>query len=117
MATMPTKADTSWAEKWYSEKYEPWSRQAQPLIEAHQYALAFKTYPFLGFNQTPWSPVRIPLSDVRLGVVSTAGLYRRDVDPPFTDTPDGEGDSRVLELPRDVDLQTLLLHIRTFRTI
>jgi hypothetical protein len=107
MATMPTKADTSWAQRWFSEKYEPWSREVQPLIEAHQYGIAFKTYPFLGFDQTPWSPVRIPLEDVRLGVVSTAGLYRRDVDSPFTDAPYGEGDSRVIELPRGVSGQSL----------
>ncbi len=107
MTAIPAKADTSWVPGWYREKYDPWSRQVQPLIESRQYGLAFKTYPFLGFDQTPWSPVQIPLSDVSLGVVNTAGLYRRDVDPPFKDGPDGEGDSRVIELPRDVDPGTL----------
>lgn len=107
MATIPTKTDTSWTQKWYSEKYEACFREVRPLIEAHQIGAAFKTYPFPAFDQTPWSPVRIPLSAARLGVVSTAGLYRRDVDPPFADTSEGEGDSWVIELPRDVDSQTL----------
>ena len=107
MPAIAAKADTSWVPGWYREKYEPWSRQVQPLIEAHQYGQAFKTYPFLSFDQSPWRPVQIPISDVRLGIVSTAGLYRRDVDSPFGDGPDGEGDSRVIALPRDVDIGTL----------
>ena len=105
MATLATKADTSWTQKWFREQYEPWFQEARPLIEQHQYGAAFKTYPFPAFDQSPWSPVQIPLSAARLGIVSTAGLYRRDVDLPFADT--SEGDPRVIELPRNLDSRTL----------
>ncbi len=40
MATLATKADTSWTQKWFREQYEPWFQEARPLIEQHQYGAA-----------------------------------------------------------------------------
>lgn len=97
-------ADTRWIPG-FQEKYAVWFREAKASLEAHQYGTIFKTYPFPSFEETPWAPVRIPLAKGRLGVVSTAALYRRDVDPPFADT--AEGDPRVLELPGDVNPREL----------
>ena len=104
MARVAPKADTSWIPA-FRKKYEEWFKEARSLIEAHQYPAAFKTYPFPNFDQSPWSAVRVPLSEGRLGIVSTAAIYRRKVDPPFTDT--AEGDARILEIPSDADLQSL----------
>jgi hypothetical protein len=97
-------ADTRWIPG-FREKYALWFREAKALIEAHQYPAAFKNYPFPAFEETPWTPVRAPLAKGRLGIVSTAALYLRDIDPPFADTV--EGDPRVLELPADVRLTAL----------
>jgi D-proline reductase (dithiol) PrdB len=97
---MQTKADSGWIPK-FREQYGAWFQQARPLIEAHQYAAAFRSYPFPAFEQTPWTPVTVRLDAVRLGVVTTAGLYRRGVDRPFADTV--EGDPRIVTLPSDVD--------------
>ena len=104
-------ADTRWIPG-FQEKYEIWFREAKALIEAHQYPAAFKNYPFPAFAETPWAPVRTPLAKGRLGIVSTAAIYRRDVDPPFADTV--EGDPQVLELPAEVqksELTTSHAHI------
>jgi hypothetical protein len=35
-------------------------QEAGSLLEAHQYAEAFKTYPWPTFAHAPWSPVRTP---------------------------------------------------------
>jgi hypothetical protein len=104
MAAIQAKADISWIPR-FQEKYELWFAEAKALLESHQYAPAFKTYPFPQFQQTPWAPVRVPLSSGRLGIISTAAIYRRDLDPPFADTP--EGDSQIIGLPREVNRQTL----------
>lgn len=104
MAVISPKADAGWIPK-FREKYEPWFREAKALIETHQYPAAFKTYPFLSFDHTPWTPVRVPPEEARLGLVSTAGIFREGIDAPFADTT--EGDPKVIELPGDVDLKTL----------
>jgi D-proline reductase (dithiol) PrdB len=101
---IPTRADSSWIPT-FREKYEAWIREARALLEAHQYGVAFKTYPFPAFDQTPWTPFAIPLTTARLGVVTTAGLYRRGIDPLFADT--AEGDPRVLAFPSGVDVKAL----------
>ncbi len=104
MGRVAPKADTSWILA-FRKKYDEWFKEARSLLEAHQYPAAFKRYPFPNFNQSPWSAVRVPLSEGRLGIVSTAAIYRRKVDPLFTDT--AEGDARILEIPSNADLQSL----------
>lgn len=84
MRALPIKADTSWIPE-FRAKYEAWFPAALPLLRAHQYAAAFKTYPFPAFGGTPWTPLATPLGRACLGVVTTAGVYRRRVDAPFQD--------------------------------
>ena len=103
-AVSPTKAEGSWIPE-FRAKYEAWLPGALPLIRAHQYAEAFKAYPFPVFAGAPWTPLATPLERARLGVVTTAGVYRRGIDPPFDDTE--EGDPRLLALPADVALDAL----------
>lgn len=98
------KADASWIPE-FAARYETWLPEARPLIEAHRYAEAFKTYPYPAFADAPWVPLGTPLEAARLGVVTTAGVYRHGVDQPFEDT--AEGDPRVLELPVDGGLDGL----------
>jgi hypothetical protein len=91
------RADPGWIAE-FAARYDAWLPAARPLLEAHRYGEAFKTYPFPGpFTGTPWSELTIPLDAVRLGIVTTAGVYRRGSDPPFEDT--AEGDPRVVALP------------------
>ena len=104
MLAVSPKADVSWIQG-FRGKYPEWFLGAKPLLEAHQAPAAFKTYPFVSFNQTPWSPLRIPLSEVCLAVVSTAGLFRKGMDTPFADT--AEGDPRVIQLPSNVETKSL----------
>jgi len=104
MRKVSPKADVSWAQG-FRGKYQEWFQGAKPLLEAHQAPAAFKTYPFVSFNKTPWSPLRISLSEVRLGMVSTAGLFRKGIDAPFADT--AEGDPRVIQLPSNIETKSL----------
>jgi len=101
------KSDASWLSG-FRTGYGPWWAEARPLIEAHQYAQAFKSYPWPTFSATPWTPVTKPLSQSRLAVVTTAGLYRPGIDGPF-DGDGPEGDWSFRALPRHVDLKALAI--------
>ncbi|MBI4241596.1 MAG: hypothetical protein HY613_07755 [Candidatus Rokubacteria bacterium] len=105
---MPTvKSDPSWLAE-FRARYGPWWAEARPLIEAHQYAPAFKSYPWPTFATAPWAPVSKPLSASRLAVVTTAGLYRPGVEAPFqSENPEGDWSFRAL--PREVDLKALAI--------
>lgn len=101
------RADSGWIDAFRS-RYAAWWPEARPLIERHEYGAAFKTYPWPTFTETPWTPVRKPLAESRVGVVTTGGLYRPGVDAPF----DGEapdGDWTVRAIPADVPIQTLAI--------
>lgn len=105
MATDRPKADPSWIAA-FAARYDAWLPEGRPLIEAHRYGDAFKTYPYPGpFTETPWTEVATPLDAACLGVVTTAGVYRRGIDAPFEDTV--EGDPRVVEVPTEAALESL----------
>ncbi|HEX9747708.1 MAG TPA: glycine/sarcosine/betaine reductase selenoprotein B family protein [Methylomirabilota bacterium] len=102
-----TKADSGWIDE-FRARYADWWPEARPLIEHHDYAAAFKTYPWPAFSTAPWTPVTKPLAASRVGVVTTGGLYRAGVDAPF----DGgalEGDWSFRSIPADVAIQTLAI--------
>jgi hypothetical protein len=90
----------------FRARYEPWWAEAGPRIAAHDYATAFKTYPWPSFDTAPWTPVERPVGASRVAVVTTGGLYRPGIDKPF----DGdalEGDSSYREIPRDAAIARL----------
>lgn len=68
-------------------------------------------YRFRVIDPTPCTPLRMPLSEARVGLVSTAGLHHRDT-PPFRSWIPG-GDVSFRELSSDVDLDELVLHHRS----
>ncbi len=103
-ATLP-RSDASWIAA-FRAGYATWVETARPLIERHDYAAAFKTYPWPTFTESPWTDLETPLASARLAVVTTGGLYRPGVDRPFDgDAP--EGDTSFRAIPRETALATL----------
>jgi D-proline reductase (dithiol) PrdB len=100
-----TKADSGWIDE-FRARYADWWPEAQPMIERHDYATAFKTYPWPAFPPAPGTPVTKPLAASRVGVVTTGGLYRAGVDAPF-DGGAPEGDWSFRSIPAGVPIQTL----------
>ena len=85
-----TKADSGWIDE-LRARYADWWPEARPMIERHDSATAFKTYPWPVFTKAPWTEVTKPLARSRIGLVTTGGLYRSGVDAPFDgDAPEGE---------------------------
>jgi D-proline reductase (dithiol) PrdB len=54
----------------------------------------------------PWSPLRHPLAETALALVSTCGAYRRDIDCPF-DAANYYGDPSFKEIPIETPVNTL----------
>ncbi len=56
-------------------------------------------FPCMEHDDTPWQPMRKPLSESRVALVTSAGLHVRD-DKPFITELNGGGDSSYRVLPR-----------------
>jgi glycine/betaine/sarcosine/D-proline reductase family selenoprotein B len=103
----PVKSDSRWIGE-FQARYASWWPEAAPLIARHEYGVAFKTYPWPVFSETPWTPLRKPVAQSAVAVVSTGGLHRPGVDPAF-DGVAPEGDWGFRALPRDVELSSLAI--------
>jgi len=57
-------------------------------------------------DSAPWTPLRQPLTETALALVSTCGAYRRDVDCPF-DAANYYGDPSFKEIPKDTPVSAL----------
>ncbi|MEX2148377.1 MAG: glycine/sarcosine/betaine reductase selenoprotein B family protein [Candidatus Rokuibacteriota bacterium] len=90
----------------FRARFDAWWPAARPLLEAHAFAQAFATYPWVAFDDVPWTAVTRPLAAMRIALVTTAGLYRHGVDAPFmAEAPDGDAGYRAL--PRPAPLASL----------
>ena len=56
-------------------------------------------YPCMEHDDAPWTPMRKPLNESRVALVTSAGLHLRD-DKPFISDTRGKGDSSYRVLPR-----------------
>jgi D-proline reductase (dithiol) PrdB len=101
----PVRSDPRWIPG-FRDQYATWWPGAAPLIERHDYAAAFKEYPWPTFTEAPWTPVVKPLSRSRIAVVSTGGLYCPAKDAPF-DAHAAAGDAGWRAIPADTDMTTL----------
>ena len=71
-----------------------------------KYRLFLKTYRWRRIEPVPWAPLKKPLSDCRLLLISSAGIVASD-QKPFDKAIRG-GDPSIREIPVDVDVSTLM---------
>jgi D-proline reductase (dithiol) PrdB len=72
-----------------------------------KYRLWLRTYRWRRLDPIPWAPLRAPLEKSRVGLVTTAGLYRPGTDQPFAHVKGGDISFRVI--PTDTDVQSLAI--------
>jgi D-proline reductase (dithiol) PrdB len=65
-----------------------------------------RAYPWRRVDPVPWTPLRKPLSECRLALVSSAGFIMPG-QPPFDETVRG-GDTSFRDIPRDADVARLV---------
>ena len=103
----PLRTDAAWLGE-FRARFAAWWPEARPLLDRHEYASAFKTYPWPTFTTTPWTPVTKPVATSRIGVVTTGGLYRAGHEPAF-DGHAADGDWSFRAIPDAVPIQALAI--------
>jgi D-proline reductase (dithiol) PrdB len=85
----------------WEERYRAWVALAKRPLVIGDMVTALEDYPFLRATQTPFTPLKVPLEQVRLGLVTTSGVYLKREQSPFRG---GllEGDPGCREIPLDV---------------
>jgi D-proline reductase (dithiol) PrdB len=68
--------------------------------------LFLKAYPWRRIDPVPWAPLRRPLAESRLALVSSAGFVAPG-QPPFDESVRG-GDVSLRDIPADSDVRTLI---------
>ena len=64
-------------------------------------------FPCMEHDDTPWTPMRKPLSESRVALVTSAGLHLRD-DKPFITDLQGGGDSSYRVIPRGTSVANII---------
>lgn len=72
-----------------------------------QERLRLAVYPWRRVDPVPWAPLRRPLAETRLALVTSAGLYRSGVDEPFATVRGGDTSFRII--PDSIDVQSLAI--------
>lgn len=92
----------------WQPRYETWLERARPSLEAAQWGDAFRGYPWVQFEETPFAQLGKPLSQARLGLLSTAGFYLKGQQTPFQ-AEHSEGDASFRVLPEGVQPERLAI--------
>ena len=71
-----------------------------------KYQLFLKTYQWRRIDPVPWTPLKKPLAESRLILISSAGIVTAQ-QKPFDNSMRG-GDPSIREIPSDVDVATLI---------
>ena len=71
-----------------------------------KYRIFLKAYRWRRIDPVPWTPLKKPLKDCRLILVSSAGIVTSE-QKPFDNSIRG-GDPSIREIPSDVDVSTLV---------
>jgi D-proline reductase (dithiol) PrdB len=61
-----------------------------------------KTYPWRRIDPIPWAPLRKPLAEANVAIVTTAGLVMPDQEPFDDDVKGGDSSFRVIQADADV---------------
>jgi D-proline reductase (dithiol) PrdB len=72
-----------------------------------RYRLEIALYPWRRIDPVPWTALARPLAESRVALVTSAGLYRPSVDPPFVRSLGGDTSHRVV--PDSVDVRSLAI--------
>jgi D-proline reductase (dithiol) PrdB len=80
----------------YEEKFAEWVAKIGGL---------HASFAHLPIGEVPWAPLRLPLSECRLALVTTGGVHRHD-QPPF-DQWNEDGDWTFREIPADTPADAL----------
>lgn len=82
----------------FRQRYPGWMTANRHHLEEANWGAAFADFPFAVNATAPWSPLTKPLSESKVAVLTTAGLYLKGEQQPFN-AENLEGDWSFRELP------------------
>jgi D-proline reductase (dithiol) PrdB len=85
----------------FKPAYEKWVQESLPEFLAGNVKEVVKTYPLIVSDDIPWTPYAGLPSEQTVAIVTSAGLYLRESQPPFV-TASIHGDPSFREIPRTV---------------
>ena len=86
----------------FEREYPGWLKRKRELLEAGQFVEALADYPWVAHQSAPFSPFSGELSQMRVALLSTAGLFAKKDQPPF-DAENIEGDWHHRELSTELE--------------
>jgi D-proline reductase (dithiol) PrdB len=92
----------------FRERYRVWVAEKRSDFEAGRLANALESYPYLVYRDTPWSPYRGEASAHTFAIVTSGGLYLKDLQPPF-DAEGIDGDASLRTIPKTVQPRDLAI--------
>lgn len=81
----------------WPSRYRSWIAAARPALEAKDWAAGFRDYPWLTYEDTPWTPLRKPLAEARIALVTSGGLTLPGQLPFRAEDPEGDNSYRVVD--------------------
>ena len=90
----------------FKPAYEKWVEESLPDFRAGNMKEIVKRYPFIAPDDIPWTPYSGQPSDQTFALVTTAGFYLNNGQPPF-DTESIHGDTSFREIRKTVRQQDL----------
>jgi D-proline reductase (dithiol) PrdB len=90
----------------FKPAYEKWVAESLPDFRAGNMTEIVKKYPFITPDDIPWTPYLGQPSDQTFALVTSGGLYLKDIQPAF-DTESIHGDTSFREIPRSVRQQDI----------
>ena len=85
----------------FKPAYEKWVEEGLPEYQAGNVKEVVKSYPLIVAEDVPWTPYTGSPSEQTFALITSAGLYLKDSQPPF-DTVSIHGDPSFREIPRSV---------------
>jgi len=85
----------------WKDRYETWAEESLDDWNAGKKMEVLENYPFMVFEDTPWTPFSGRASDHRFALITSGGLYLQGKQDPFG-TESIHGDPSFREIPQEV---------------
>ncbi len=84
----------------FKKRYLKWVEESLPEFQEGKTKKYLEKYPFMVYEDVPWTPFQGKAEEKKLALVTTGGLYLRDHQPPF-EIHSIHGDPSYREIPPD----------------
>jgi len=92
----------------FKKRYPQWVQESLPEFQAGQSKKYLEKYPFMTYDDVPWTPFHGKAAGKKFALITTGGIYLRDRQVPF-ETESIHGDPSYREIPKTVRPEELAI--------